>query len=230
MRGATVVFDLDGTLVDTAPDLLAAADHVFASIGLKAVPHAVIRPAISFGSRRMIENGLAYAKIELPGDRIDQLWRDFLVYYEHNISAKSRPFPGVTAVMDDIERQGGRLAICTNKFERHAKQLLADLKLADRFSAIAGRDTFRAMKPDPTHLIETIEAAGGDPAHALMIGDSDVDVATAKAANIPVVGVSFGYTHAHISTFTPTLVIDHYDQLRPELAKLLARNPSRGDA
>ncbi len=223
MRGATIVFDLDGTLVDTAPDLLAAADHALERGGVTGVPHAVLRPAISFGSRRMIENGLAHAKVALPRDRIDELWRAFLVYYEHNVSEKSRPFPGVIEVLDDIERQGGRLAVCTNKFERHAKQLLADLNLADRFAAIAGRDTFHAMKPDPAHLIETIRAAGGDPAYALMIGDSDVDVATAKAARIPVVGVSFGYTHAHISTFDPTLVIDHYDELRPELAKLLAR-------
>ena len=223
MRGATIVFDLDGTLVDTAPDLLAAAEHALASAGVTAVPHDIMRPAISFGSRRMIEKGLAYAKVELPSERIDDLWRAFLVYYEHNVSERSRPLPGVIAVLDDIERQGGRLAICTNKFERHAKRLLADLGLAHRFAVIAGRDTFPVMKPDPAHLIETIRAAGGDPAHALMIGDSDVDVATAKAARIPVVGVSFGYTHAHISTFSPTLVIDHYDQLRPELAKLLAR-------
>jgi phosphoglycolate phosphatase len=223
MRGATIVFDLDGTLVDTAPDLLAAADHVFASIGIRGVPSQAIRPAISFGSRRMIENGLAYARVKLSTGQIDQLWHEFLTYYETHISVKSRPFPGVIAVLDDVEQSGGRLAICTNKIERHAKQLLADLKLAHRFATIAGRDTFRAQKPDPLHLIETIRAAGGDPSHALMIGDSDVDIATAKAAGIPVVGVSFGYTHAHISEFSPTIVIDHYDELRPQIAALLKR-------
>jgi phosphoglycolate phosphatase len=223
MRGATVVFDLDGTLVDTAPDLIAAANHVFGSLRLSAVPPEVLRPAISFGSRRMIEVGLGHHNTVLPSETLDRLWNDFLIFYADNLAVESRPFPGVVAVLDAIAAHGGRLAICTNKIERHAKQLMTTLGLSDRFAVIAGRDTFATCKPDPAHLTETIRAAGGDLRHALMIGDSDVDVATAQAARIPVVGVSFGYTPEHISTFAPTLVIDHYDELLPRLPSLLAR-------
>jgi phosphoglycolate phosphatase len=194
MHDVTIVFDLDGTLVDTAPDLVDAMNHALARLRLAPLSDDVVRPWISFGARRMLIEALALHGRQLPEGDVDRLLEDFLTYYEANIAKRSRPFPGVVEAIDALRERGARLAVCTNKREALSLCLLEALALKNRFAAIAGRDTFPVCKPHPDHLLGAIRLASGDRNRAVMIGDSAVDVATAKAARIPVVLVSFGYT------------------------------------
>jgi phosphoglycolate phosphatase len=221
MRGHTIVFDLDGTLVDTAPDLIDAANHVLAAMGLPAVADADLRPSISFGARAMIVKGLDLAGVASYEAEIDRHLDAFLRHYSANIAVRSRPFEGVVAAIERLRAAGARIALCTNKREGLSRQLLGELGLLDLFHGLAGRDTFPVCKPHPDHLTGAIRLAGGDTRRALMIGDSDVDIATARAAGVPVIGVSFGYTHAPVATFDPDAVIDHYDELLPAAMRVL---------
>jgi phosphoglycolate phosphatase len=213
MRGMTIAFDLDGTLVDTAPDLIRANTHVLALQGLGAAPESIVRPKISFGSRQMILASLAHHGVTLPDAEVDQLWRTFLAHYEANVAVESRPFPGLVAALERIRDAGGQCVVCTNKLEGMSRKLLDELDLTQYFAGIAGRDTFPVYKPDPRHLTGAVSLAGGAPHRAVMVGDSDVDIATAKAAGIPVVAVTFGYVHAPVATFSPDAIIDHFDDL-----------------
>jgi phosphoglycolate phosphatase len=213
MRGMTIAFDLDGTLVDTAPDLIRANTHVLAGMGLRPPPDALVRPKISFGSREMILTSLAHHGVALPDDEVNRLWRAFLAYYEENIAVGSQPFPGLVPALERLHRAGATCVVCTNKSEAPSRRLLDALNLTQYFKAIAGRDTFPVRKPDPRHLLGAILLGKGDHTRAVMVGDSDVDIATAKAASIPVVAVTFGYVHAPVETFGPDAVIGHYDEL-----------------
>lgn len=209
----TIVFDLDGTLIDTAPDLVRATNHVLASVDLAPVTMNKLRNWVGFGARRMIVEGLVDGGVELSEQKTDQLLTDFLDYYAAHIALESVPFPGAIAALDRLHSAGHRFAICTNKSEALAKKLMRELKLADRFAAITGRDTFLVNKPDPGHLTGTLEMAGGNPARAFMIGDSITDIKTAKAAGIPVIGVTHGYTDQPIEELGADAVISHFDDL-----------------
>lgn len=220
MRDLTLVFDLDGTLVDTAPDLIHATNHVLRAEGVEPMPGEALRPWISYGARRLIEVGLSARGANRSTSEVDRMLDGFLAYYEANIAVESRPFDGLIDVLDAAARQGARLAVCTNKREHLSRQLLGELGMDRRFAAIAGRDTFPVCKPHPDHLTGAIRLAGGDPTRAVMVGDSDVDVATAKAAGIPVIAVTFGYTSIPIGELDADAVIDHYDAFIPALAKL----------
>lgn len=222
MRDLTIVFDLDGTLVDTAPDLVHATNHVLRGLGFAEVAPELLRPWISYGAKRMIVEGLAYSGQEATETELERLLGSFLEYYASNIAYESRPFPGAVAVLDRLRSHGVRLAICTNKREVLSLSLLDQLGLTRRFAAIAGRDTFPVSKPHPDHLRGAIRQAGGDIARAVMVGDSEVDIATAKAAHVPVVGVTFGYTQVPVERLAPDAVIDHYDQLEATVAALMA--------
>lgn len=220
MSPITVVFDLDGTLVDTAPDLINATNHVLARAGIADVPAAVLRPFISFGSRRMIEEGLAFHGTTLPAGEIDGMWQRFLAHYADNIAVDSRPYPSIAMQLGSLASRGACLAVCTNKLEHLSRRLLSALGMDQSFAAICGRDTFPVCKPHPDHLRRTIAAAGGDPTRAVMVGDSDTDVETARAAQIPIIGVSFGYTDIPMRDLEPDVLIDTYSDLDAALARL----------
>ncbi len=190
LKDATIVFDLDGTLVDTAPDLTNALNHVLVARGHAAIAPEIIRAAVGRGARVMIEAALELAGVE---DDVDEMLEAFLVYYEANIAAESRPFPGAAEALERLAGSGARLAVCTNKRASLSHKLLKELALSDHFAAVAGRDTFPVSKPDPGHLLGTIALAGGDPRRALMIGDSETDFAAAQAASVPIVLTRFGY-------------------------------------
>jgi phosphoglycolate phosphatase len=221
MLDLTLVFDLDGTLVDTAPDLIRAANHVFALEGLPALAGGELKPAISFGARQMLATGLRIHGISRGEAEIDVLLDRFLAFYGDNIAVESRPFPGVVEVLEQCRADGAELAVCTNKREQLSRRLLGGLGLAPVFRAIAGRDTFPVCKPHRDHLLGTIRLAGGDPRRAVMVGDSDTDIQTAKAARIPIIGVTFGYTDVPVAKLGADDAIDHYAELRPALARLL---------
>ena len=223
MRDLTVVFDLDGTLVETAPDLIAATNHVLTHAGLATAPPQLLRPAISFGAVAMIAKGFAHHGLAPERSEIEAHFERFIAYYTDNISATSHAFPGLEDALTTLHMRGARLAVCTNKRADMSRLLLRDLRLLDRFMALAGRDTFPVCKPHPDHLVGAIRMAGGDPSRAIMVGDSGTDIDTAKAAGVPVVAVTFGYTDVHVRELSPDAVIDHYDELIPAIERILVR-------
>jgi phosphoglycolate phosphatase len=223
LTDATIVFDLDGTLVDTAPDLTAATNHALELVGLEAMSVAQLHPFISHGSRSMIDAGLRFHNRTVMESELSRLHERFLAFYADNVAVASRPFEGIPELLDALAAAGAHLAVCTNKLEHLSKLLLRELDLERRFAVIAGRDTFDVFKPAPGHLIRTIEVAGGRPERAVMVGDSEVDIATAAAANVPSIAVTFGYTPRPVREFNPSAVIDHYRNFLPALAKVLAK-------
>ena len=213
-RSAPIVaFDLDGTLADTAPDLIMTLNAILAQEGLPPLPLERARNLIGAGARALIERGFEFAGRELAPGRLDELYRDFLAIYADNLCVETRLYPGVIESLDRLEADGFRLAVCTNKVERHSVLLLEALGIADRFAAICGRDTFPHIKPDPRHLTLTIDQAGGDRRQAVMVGDSRTDIVTAKAAGVPVVAVTFGYTDMPVRAMNPDRSIDRFEQL-----------------
>lgn len=216
-----VVFDLDGTLVDTAPDLVGALNFVLAREGLPAVAVDSARKAIGAGARRLIERGLELEGRSMGPDDVTRLLKDFIAYYADHIADHSRPFEGLDAALDRLASRGFRFAVCTNKLEWLSRRLLDQLGMSARFAAICGADTFGVAKPDPTILRQTVARAGGHMSRAIMIGDSGPDVGVARRAGIPVIGVEFGYADIPIADLKPDIVIAHMDQLADAVERLL---------
>lgn len=224
MQNATIVFDLDGTLVDSAPDLVAATNHALADLGLPPVAAETLRHAIGFGARHMIVEALRESRHTADDAEVDRLLALFLAYYEPNLARESRPFEGAVAALERLRAAGARLAVCTNKRAALSERLLAELRLASLFDAVAGRDTFPVHKPHPDHLIGTIARAGGNPLIAVMVGDTSVDVRTARAAGIPVIACSFGYSDVPLATLSPDAIVDHFSEMEAAVASLLAKS------
>jgi phosphoglycolate phosphatase len=222
MSPFTIVFDLDGTLVDTAPDLVATLNLVLAREGLQPVAYADARLMIGGGARVMVERAIKANGRLLPAAEIDRLERDFVSHYADHIAVHSQPFDGVEATLERLAECGCRLAVCTNKREWLSLRLLDALKLRPRFRAICGRDTFGVAKPDPTILTRTIERATGDPARAIMIGDSITDIATARAASIPVIAVDFGYSDVPVARLKPDGVVSAFSKLPETISRVLS--------
>ena len=218
-----IVFDLDGTLVDTAPDLLATLNAVLAAEGFNPVTRDQIVGHVGRGARVMIERVFAAAGPPLSDDKREALFRKFLAHYNDHLADSSLPFAGAEAALERFAGDGWQLAICTNKLEAPARKLVDLLGLGQRFAAISGQDTFGASKPDPRHLVETIRQAGGTPERSVMVGDSDVDVDTALAANVPVIAVSFGYSPTPVAELGATAIIHHFDQLYSAVAAITPR-------
>lgn len=221
LNGATLVFDLDGTLVHTAPDLLRALNHTLDGAGLPHRPLEEVLPFVSLGARRMIVEGLRAGGGERSEAEIDALLNVFLAYYADNVAVDSRPYPGVVDYLTQARSAGARLAVCTNKREALSKLLLGQLAMDALFHGLAGRDTFPVCKPDPEHLRGAIDLAGGDRERAVMIGDSATDIDTAKAAGIPVVAVDFGYSETPVRDLGPDIVIGDYSELPAALEQLI---------
>jgi phosphoglycolate phosphatase len=222
LRDTTIVFDLDGTLVDTAPDLTAATNHALGLLGLEPLTVAQLHPIIGHGSRAMIDAGLRFRGVTPADAEVTRLHDRFLEFYAENVAVGSRPFEGVPELLDRLLVQGARLAVCTNKVELLSKLLLCELALEAKFAAIAGRDTFDVFKPAPGHLTRTIAMAGGRADRAVMVGDSEVDIATAVAAKVPSIAVTFGYTLRPVRELGADIVIDHYREFPAALEKVLA--------
>lgn len=222
----TIVFDLDGTLVDTASDLIESLNYCLAKAGFSKANPSDFRQFVGFGGRAMISRACQAQNISLDESSLDELMADFLGHYSAGIPGRSRPYPGAEAAISRFAANGFTTAICTNKYESLSFSLISGLGLSQQFSAICGADTFGFRKPDPRHLTETVKMAGGDPARALMVGDSRTDIDTAKAAGLPVVAVDWGYTDRHVAEFEPDLVISHFDELETGLAERLIEKAS----
>src|SRR3954468_18406549 len=209
----TIVFDLDGTLVDTAPDLITPLNYVLAREGLPPVPMASARNMIGAGARKLIERGLEAEGRSVTVADMDRMTADFIGYYANNIAVESRPFEGLEDALDHFAGHGHRLAVCTNKLEWLSKRLLDQLDLSRRFAAICGADTFGVQKPDPTIFRETGARAGGNVKASIMVGDAGTDVGVARRAGVPVIGVSFGTPDVAIADLKPDRLIHHMRDL-----------------
>lgn len=216
---ATVVFDLDGTLVDTAPDLCASLNYALVQLGRPIVHAEVARNMAGQGARKLLEKGLA-ASGEVTVEMIEAGLSHFLAYYAGHIADASQIYPGVEDALDELAAAGCRLAICTNKPVALSKALVTALGWDGRFAANLGFDSVPSPKPDPAHLLATIAAAGGDPATTIYVGDSITDTRTAQAAGVPVIAVSFGFSDRPVAELGADLVVDHYDDLIPALRRL----------
>ena len=218
-KDATIVFDLDGTLVDTAPDLTNALNDVLTRRGHAPVSLETIRQCVGHGARIMIEEALRRASAE---DDVDRMLAEFLLHYEANIAAESRPFPGAVAALERFAAQGAILAICTNKREQLSRRLLQELEIDRYFSAIAGRDTFAMSKPDPGHLTGAIALAGGDRyprRHDRRQRGRFAHGDGRRHSHHP--GEFRLCDLAAQGAITPEAVIDHFDELEPRAAALL---------
>jgi phosphoglycolate phosphatase len=221
-----VVFDLDGTLVDTAPDLINALNHVLDREGLPPVPLHAARNMIGAGARKLIERGLELEGRAAGEEDITRLTSDFIDYYAAHIADASRPFEGLEGALDELAARGYRFAVCTNKLEWLSKLLLDRLGLSARFAAICGADTFGVSKPDPAILQQTIARAGGQLASAIMVGDAGPDIGVARRAGVPVIGVGFGYTDVPIADLKPDRLIHHMNDLPDAVESLMSSRAS----
>jgi phosphoglycolate phosphatase len=218
IRFRTVVFDLDGTLADTSPDLTAALNHALVALGRPEVPAEAVRHMVGHGARALLRNGLA-ATGEVSEELIDQGFSIFLAFYEAHIADHSRPFDGVEQALAALEADGVKIAICTNKLESLTHLFLAAMGWENRFAAVVGGDTLDVRKPDPAPLFEAIARAGGE-GPAAFVGDSITDTDTAKAAAIPCVALSFGFSDRPPEELGADRLIHHWNDLIPALASL----------
>ncbi|MCO6186331.1 HAD family hydrolase [Rhizobium sp. L1K21] len=221
MLQPVIVFDLDGTLLDTAPGIMASLNHVIAREGLEPVDYKDVTFLVGQGARATIERAYALRNAELDPERMPELLDIFIAHYLEEMPGECTPFPGVIEALGRLKDEGFKLAVCTNKLETLARPLLDLMNMTSWFDAITGGDTFSVKKPDPGHLLGTIAAAGGTFPHAVMIGDSINDIKAAANAHIPSIGVPFGYTDLPIETFSPTHVIQHFDELTVDLVRQL---------
>jgi phosphoglycolate phosphatase len=223
LDGCTIAFDLDGTLVDTAPDLIGTLNAILAREGHPALPLADARDLIGRGARALLKRGFEAAGAPLEEARVSPLFEDFITIYLSRIAEESRPFEGLEAALDALEADGARFVVCTNKRTDLSVALLDALDLYNRFAAVCGADLPPAMKPDARHLLHAIEMGGGDPARGLMVGDSASDADAAKNAGLPVVLVSFGYTDVPVDQLHRDALIDRFADLPDAARRLLLR-------
>jgi phosphoglycolate phosphatase len=210
-----LIFDLDGTLVDTAPDLLLATNHALSLIKRPPISPAQLRSFVGHGAMDLIKRGIAATGGGVEEEELKRLHKAMLQFYGENISRDSTVFPGLIELLDQCKEKGIVMGVCTNKVEGLSNKLLSEIGLAGYFGAVVGGDSLPIMKPDPAPYIEVARRLGVDVSRTAMFGDSETDIRTAQNANVPVIAVSFGYTAQHVSHFNPTHVIDHYDEAWP---------------
>jgi len=221
LADAVIAFDLDGTLVDTAPDLVRALNE---TLDLEGLPHAklaTVRHLVGQGARRLIERATELASANFSGERLDQLTAAFIEFYRADIAGASAPFPGVTDALDQLAALGAKFSVCTNKRTDLSQQLLDALNLSGRFSAVVGADAVTNRKPHPEHYRAAVERAGGTVRRSVMVGDTTADVAAARAAGAPVIVVRFGYCDGGADSLGADVVLDRYSDLAPICRRLL---------
>jgi phosphoglycolate phosphatase len=221
LNGATIAFDLDGTLVDTAPDLVGTLNLLLAQEGVPVLAMDEARPLIGHGARRLIERGFEVHGRRVPEAQMDGLFLRFIDHYQDHSADLSRPFPGVAESLTALKSAGARLSVCTNKLTGLSIPILERLDLARFFDSVIGADTAPAPKPDARHLIHAVETAGGRIEQAVMVGDAATDAGAARAAGVPLVLVSFGYTEIPAAELGPDILIHHYDDLLESCVTLL---------
>lgn len=214
-----VGFDLDGTLFDTSADLTDAVNHALGLLGRPLLDIEAVKPMIGRGAKAMLEQALE-ASGGVDPEEGKRVYRELLRFYEANVSRGTVPYPGLYAAMDALDAKGAKLAIVTNKFERLAIKLVAELELTDRFACVIGGDTMGPgnAKPSALPIREMIARCGGG--RAVFLGDSIYDIAAARNAGIPSVAVSFGFLMQPVAELEADAILDHYDELVPVLERL----------
>ncbi|MEG1453639.1 HAD-IA family hydrolase [Brevundimonas sp.] len=221
LEGWTIAFDLDGTLVDSAPDLIGTLNRLLMAEGLPPRPLEAARHLVGHGAMALLKDGFAEAGAEWNEDDGKVLFDAFIKDYIANIAVETRPFPSCVEVLDRLSARGAKLCVATNKRTDLSLALLDALELTDRFAAIVGPDAVSAKKPDGAHIREAVLKAGGDPAKAIMVGDSTTDTGAAANATVPCILVSFGYSDVPMDQMGGDITIDHYDEFEPALAQLI---------
>ena len=223
LAGWTIAFDLDGTLVETAPDLIGALNTVLAEEGLPPVPYSDVRILVGRGAKYLVATGFERAGKALSDADMPRLFQRFLVVYRERIARESRPFPGCLEALADLTARGAALAVCTNKPQALTMLLLDALGMTGLFATVVGGDVLPTQKPDPATLLLAIERAGGDPARAILVGDASPDTGAARAAGIPCVVVDFGYSLTPAAELGGTVLIGAYSELSAALATCRAQ-------
>lgn len=221
--GWTIVFDLDGTLVETAPDLHAALNHTLAGKGLGPVPIQDIRMMIGNGAKALIRKGLSWHAQPIDEADLDStLWPIFITHYLANITRLSHLFDEARTSLQQLKTLGFSLTVCTNKAQILAMEVLKGLDIDHLFDATLGGDITVSKKPDCAHILETLALSGGDRARAIMIGDSTTDERAARNAGLPFVFVPFGYEAESVEAIGADAVVSHYSQLPAALSRLIS--------
>ncbi|MGO4436117.1 HAD family hydrolase [Rhizobium sp. RAF56] len=221
VKSPLVVFDLDGTLIDTAPDLITSLNHTIAALDLAPVGYEDLTHLVGQGAKAMIERACRLRGHPLSDDALPPLLERFIAFYTDTMPGDSKPYPGLLSSMAALKTAGFRLAVCTNKMESLAVALLDRLELTGHFDAVTGGDSFPVRKPDAQHLIGTVSRAGGDLSRTVMVGDSINDILVARNAGVPSIAVPFGYSDVGVETLNPNRIIAHYDELTPALVESL---------
>lgn len=221
-RAPAILFDLDGTLVDSAPDLAASMNVLLVRRGRPELSLDSVRHMVGRGAKVLMERAMAATGEPATPSEIDGMFDEFLEYYGEHIADLSRPFPGVREALDRLSASGCALGVCTNKPEWASNKLLEILELDRFFGAVVGGDTLPVRKPDPEHVLETMRRVNGALGSTVMVGDSQADIASAQAAGVPVVAVTFGYTPEPVETFGPDRMIDHFDELDAALGDFVS--------
>ncbi|WP_180901294.1 HAD family hydrolase [Martelella soudanensis] len=219
MPAPLAIFDLDGTLIDTAPDLIASLNHAIAPAGLASYGIDDTKILVGRGVKVMIERAFEHRGKSLDDNTFDACFERFSDHYRAGIPGESRPYPGIVAALERLRAAEFQLAVCTNKRESFTMPLLDALDLTGYFTAITGGDTFAFRKPDPRHVMETIALSGGDIANAVMVGDSSNDIDAGRGAGTATIAVTFGYADRPVADMEADRVISHFDELTPELAR-----------
>jgi len=212
MRVEALIFDLDGTLVDTAPDLLGATNHALSSVGRASISYEMLRQFVGHGAMDLLRRAMLATGGLADDAEMKRLHGKFLTYYGDNLARESTVFPGLIALLNKAQARGLKMGVCTNKVEHLSQKLLDEIGLAKYFGAVVGGDTLPIMKPQPAPYLEVARLLGVDAMKTIMFGDSVTDIKTAQNVGVPVIAVSFGYTDNHVSHFNPTHVIDHYNE------------------
>ncbi|QDY68742.1 HAD-IA family hydrolase [Qingshengfaniella alkalisoli] len=225
---ATIVFDLDGTLADTSGDLIAAANAVLSGLGNAGLLcFQQDRETAFHGGRAMLTLGYQRLGLDPDSDTRNVHYDALLNAYGAAMDVHTQLFPGVEASLDRLLAAGHRLAVCTNKMSGHAETLLGLLGIADRFGAVVGADTLPVRKPDPAPYVEAVARAGGTGQPSLLIGDTDTDLKTARAAGVPCVLVTFGPAGERVGALEPDALLNHYDALPDLVGRLLSVKAER---
>lgn len=221
LEGWTIAFDLDGTLVDSAPDLIGTLNRILALRGYPPVPLSSARHLVGHGVRPLLRHGFAEAGAVWDEAGEPELFDRFLEDYIVHIAHESRPFDGVVETLDSLSARGALLCVATNKRTDLAETLIEALGLTRHFVVIAGPDRVSARKPDGAHVREAVQMAGGDPARAFMVGDATPDTGSARAAGIPCVVASYGYNDVPLHELGGDVVIDRFADLAAAIETLL---------
>jgi phosphoglycolate phosphatase len=222
-RFDTVIYDLDGTLIDSAKDMQVAVSRVLADHGLPPVTEDDVRIFMGQGSKVTMDKAFTKYGKTLDDEALSAVTREFVRYYEADPVSHTQAFAGVSDVVARFDRLGLRQGVCTNKFERPSRMILEHLKLMPPIADVAGADTFPVRKPDPKHILMLVERMGGSPERAVMIGDSIHDVEAAHGAGLPAVLVSWGYTDRPASELGAEAVIQRFDGLPEALQQIATR-------